>query len=104
MVAEFQTNLTRKAGRPRMGSMEVTPSIIGKRIEERRLALNWSLHHLSDETETAGGNRVSPQAINAIERGHSQNPTLKLLKPIAKALGVSLAELADEEPALVSAG
>lgn len=71
-------------------------SFVGRTIRQRRIDLGWSLRRLSDVC----GQR--PETINAIELGKSQNPTLRVLRPIVTALGLSLDEVLDEpEPVTV---
>lgn len=105
MTTSFKSGLTDKGGRPRVKDM--APSYTGIRLRELREARTWSLQKLSDEAEALTGQRVSCQAINAIELGGSQNPTRRILRPLARALGVSLSDLfesdEDEAPILMAA-
>lgn len=80
--------------------MEREPCFTGVQIKKLREMNNWSLQRLSDEAYEATGERVSPQAISAVELGASQNPTRRILRPLARALGVSLSDLFedDDEP------
>ncbi|MEN6459966.1 MAG: helix-turn-helix transcriptional regulator [Syntrophomonas sp.] len=60
---------------------------LGEQIREIRSALGWSQFRLA---EKAG---ISQSVISDIESGRRNNPSIKTLWKIAKALGVSLSEL-----------
>jgi len=60
---------------------------LGEQIRDIRTALGWSQFRLA---EKAG---VSQSAIGDIESGRRNNPSIKTLWRISKALGVSLSEL-----------
>lgn len=84
MKHQFQNNLTKGPGRPRIREMNASP--IGVRIKTARDAKGWSLSYLA---ELCG---KSPQTINAIELGVSQSPQLGTIMPILNALDLSVAE------------
>lgn len=56
--------------------------------------LDVSQHELARRLKT------NPSTINALVKGRAKNPTLKMAREIAAALGVSLQEMADrmDEP------
>ncbi len=62
------------------------PTAIGNRIREERDKKGWSLNRLAEETGMLN------QTISAIELGVSQNPHLKTVFPVLKALGIPLEE------------
>lgn len=60
---------------------------LGEQIRDFRAALGWSQFHLA---EKAG---ISQSVISDIESGRRNNPSIKTLWKIAKALEVPLSEL-----------
>ena len=80
-LKNFQTDLTKRRGRPRIRKMPETN--IGRLIRAERLKKGWSLNLLASEAGKLG------QTISAIELGASQNPQLTTVLPITDALGIS---------------
>jgi transcriptional regulator with XRE-family HTH domain len=65
--------------------------VIGRRLRERRHQLGLTLADVADP------NRLSQSTVSAIERGLNE-PSVRVLAAICRALDLSLDELLDDEP------
>jgi transcriptional regulator with XRE-family HTH domain len=62
-------------------------------VHTARKAKGWSLQRVADEAR-ALGHSVTPQAINEIELGHTEQPTIRMLTALSEVLDLSMAQLA----------
>lgn len=69
------------------------PDTLGSRVRARREALGLS------QTDVATACQMQYQSLARIERGAVDNPTLKTLRLLAKALNCTVAELIGEKSA-----
>lgn len=70
---------------------------IGGAIARERARRGWTLAQLA-EVCRAKGYPVTAQAINEIELGHTEEPTLRMLRALSAAFGWPLARLTDLTP------
>lgn len=77
-----------------MNANSVDPLVIGKRIRAARERLGWSQTELAQRA----GSVASYQS--RLEAGQFERPSVERLSAIARALGVTLAELTDAAPPL----
>ena len=62
---------------------------LGSRIRDARTALGWSLARLAEECQRRG-HRVTAQAINEVELGHTKDPTLRIVRALSETLSIDL--------------
>lgn len=62
---------------------------MGKKIRLARIEKDMAINELAEKVG------VTPQYISDIERGRAKNPSIKLLRKIAKELDVSISQLID---------
>jgi len=72
--------------------MKVIQGRLGRRVRALRMEQGWT------QEELASRAKKHPTYIGGIERGE-RNPTLTVLADLARALGVSLAALMEEDRA-----
>ena len=65
---------------------------IGTRLKQLRVGANQSLQEVADAVD------ASKAHIWEIERGGSKNPSMDLLRKLAKHFGISVSSLIGEEP------
>ena len=68
---------------------------LAAKLKELRIRKGLSLQQLADDENV----RSSKAHIWDLETGRSKNPSIELLTGLAKALGVSIADLVGENPA-----
>lgn len=87
----FQRDLTKRRGRPKMRKMDKPP--LGQRLYEERLKRGWSLDQAASEARD-GNHALKRGTIYAIEEGISGQPRRDALIAFSELYGVPLEELA----------
>ena len=86
-------DLTKRRGRPRLRAMVDTA--LGTHVKELRTDLGLTLEKLEGRCRLEG-HVVTAQAINEIELGHTEEPTLRVLRALAAGLDATLGDLLDK--------